>query len=168
MHHSNSRTKPAKFPSRIAGRNSGGHNVIELGCIMIALAVVTVLSVDIGVVMLAASTNERACRDAARAAAQASDATNALRLAQAACKTHAVNNIFLTNPSVDGNNFVYQDYSGSPPPDTSPYVSVVTWIDVHVPAPVAFAGAKFNPNNGTMTLRKEYTFPIVKTQLYLN
>lgn len=141
--------------------------MIELGCVMVALAVVSVLSADIGIIMLADSTNERACRDAARAAAQGSDATTALRYAQLAVATHAVNNTFVTNPTVDPTTFVYEDYAGNPPPNTSPYVQVVTSINVRVPAPVVFASAKFNPSNGLMTLRKQYNFPFVKTQLYL-
>jgi Flp pilus assembly protein TadG len=134
---------------------------------MLALAVVTILSADVGVIMLADSTNDRACRDGARAAAQANNSASALQLAQAAVATHAVNNLFLTSPTVDTSNFVYQDYGGSPPVNTSPYVSVATSIAVKVPAPVFFGGAVFDPGNGQMTLRKEYTFPIVKTELYL-
>lgn len=152
---------------RTVSRNRG-HNVIELASIVVVLVIVTLLSVDIGVVMLADSTNDRACRDGARAAAEASNSGTALTLAQAAVNTHAVNNIFLSNPTLDTTNFVYEDYGGNPPPATSPYVSVATLITVHVPAPVFFAGATFNPGNGTVTLRKEYTFPIIKTQLYLN
>jgi Flp pilus assembly protein TadG len=163
MRHMKHSTQHFKCHRRITGTN-----VIEFGCVAIALAVVAVLSADIGVVMLADSTNERACRDGARAAAQGSDSVTALKLAQAAVNTHAPNNLFVSNPIIDTSNFVYQDYAGNPPPNTSPYVSVVTSINVHVPAPVFFYGAVFNPSNGLMTLRKEYTFPIVKTQLYLN
>lgn len=148
-------------------RPSSGHNVIELGCVVLALAVVTVLCVDIGVIMLADSTNDRACRDGARAAAQANNSATALQLAQAAVATHAVNNIFLSNPTVDTANFVYQDYAGNPPSNTSPYVTVETTITVKVPAPVLFAGAKFDPGSGQISLNKQYTYPIVKTSLYL-
>ena len=150
-------------------RSKRGHsNVIEMGCVMVALAVVSVLGADIGVVMLADSTNERACRDAARAAASASDPTTALKLAQLAVKAHATSSLFVSSPTVDSTEFIYEDYSGNPPPNTSPYVQVATAINVKVPAPVFFGNAKFNPGNGTLTMRKEYIFPIVKTQLYLN
>lgn len=135
---------------------------------MFMLAIVVILGVDIGVIMLADSTNDRACRDAARAAAGASDSTTALKRAQTAVLAHAVNSIFLTNPSVDTQNFQYNDFQGNPPPDVSPYVEVATTITVNVPAPIVFGKASFDPGKGKMVLRKAYTFPIVKTQLYLN
>lgn len=149
-------------------RNGRGHGGIELCCVAIMLVIVTILALDIGLVVTACNTNDRACRDAARAAAQGSDYGTALRLAQAAVASHkmAGSNIF-QQPTLDTAAFNYIDFGGSPPPNTSPYVDVTTSMQVKVAAPIWYAGTQFNPNNGTLTLLKKYTFPIVKTTLYL-
>ncbi len=151
----------------IWARCARGHNLIELSCVLVLLLVVSLLGMDVGVIVMGSSTNERTCRDAARAAAQGSDYATALRLAQAAVVAHPVDGYYLSQPAINATNFVYQDFGGNPPPNTSPFVSVTTSLRVRVPAPVLFAGAEFNPSNGLMTFNKTYTFPIVKTQLYL-
>lgn len=148
-------------------RRSGGHNTIELACVLVAFAIVTVLAIDIGIICLANSTNDTACRDAARAAAQGSNYASALRLAQSAIRQHSASSTYFGAPTIDGAEFVYEDFGGSPPPNTSPFVSVTTTMNVRVPAPVNFAGAHFYPSDGTTQVRKTYDFPIVKTQLYL-
>lgn len=149
-------------------RSKSGHNTIELACMLVAFAIVTVLSIDVGIICLANSTNDTACRDAARAAAQGSDQTTSMKLAQAAVYAHRTNSPYYGTPNLDTYNFTYNDYGGNPPPNVSPYVSVTTYMKVKVPAPVNFAGAKFYPDDGTTEVRKTYDFPIVKTQLYLN
>jgi hypothetical protein len=153
--------------TRFLRRSRRGNHVVELACVLIAFAIVAVLCVDIGIVCLAASTNDQACRDACRAAAQGSDYASSLRLAQASLRSHAVNSPYFGTPTLDISEFEYQDFGGSPPPNTSPYVKVATSMTVRVPAPVNFAGARFYPDDGTTQVRKMYEFPIVKTQLYL-
>lgn len=148
-------------------RPKTAHSLIELASIAIMLVIVTLLGADIGILMLADSTNERACRDAARAAASANNSATALTLAQTAVVAHQLRNAFVSNPTVDPSCFVYQDFGGNPPPNTSPFVEVTTQTSVRLPAPVLFGKAEFNPGNGSMVLRKTYTFPIIKTQLYL-
>lgn len=148
-------------------RAARGHNIIELACVLVAFAIVTVLAIDVGIICLANSTNDTACRDAARAAAQGSDYAASLRLAQSAIKQHAVNSPYYGSPTIDTADFVYEDFGGNPPPNTSPFVAVTTFMSVKVPAPVNFAGAQFYPDDGTTQVRKRYEFPIVKTQLYL-
>lgn len=148
-------------------RSRGGHNLAELACALLAFAIVAVLSVDIGIICLANSTNDQACRDAARAAAGGSDYASSLRLAQSAVATHRANSSYIGDPTLEVSVFEYQDFAGSPPPNQSPYVSVTTSMTVRVPAPVNFAGAQFYPDDGTTSVRKTYEFPIVKTQLYL-
>ena len=89
-------------------------------------------------------------------------------MAQTAVLAHRLNNPFVSDPAVDKSSFVYQDFAGNPPVNTSPYVEVTTSINVRLPAPILFAKADFDPGGGHMNLRKTYNFPIVKTQLYLN
>ncbi len=133
------------------------------------LVIVALLAADIGMIMLADSTCERAARDAARAAAAGSDATEAQNMAQACLISHRLNNSFITDPTLDLASFKYDDYGGNPPPDQSPYVEVTTSVSVKLPAPILFgqASLNMNSNGGRMALRKRYHFPIIKTKLYL-
>lgn len=148
-------------------RGARGAHTVELACVLIVFAIVAVLCVDIAIICLANSTNDQACRDACRAAAQGKDYATALKLAQAAIKAHTVTSPYFGTPTLDMAEFQYQDFGGDPPPNTSPYVRLATYMTVKVPAPVNFGGAKFYPNNGTTQVRKMYEFPIVKTTLYL-
>ncbi|HEY9869270.1 MAG TPA: hypothetical protein V6D08_08900 [Candidatus Obscuribacterales bacterium] len=146
-------------------RSKSGHTVIELGAIASCLTVLVLLCVNLAIVLTGASVNDRACRDAARAAAQASNSSDALRLARRAAASYKVDGYFLTQPEVSATEFVYEDFAGNPPPNTSPYVSVTTKSAVRMPTPVFFYGAQFK--GGTMDLERTYTFPIVKTSLNL-
>jgi Flp pilus assembly protein TadG len=148
-------------------KTTKGHSIIELACVAVFMVVMALLSANIGIVALGASVNDRACRDAARSAAQGSNSTQALALAQAALAAHPADGYFVTQSTLVTADFVYQDYGGSPPTDTSPYVSVTTTNKVRIPAPILFLGCQFGPG-GTLTFSRTYTFPIVKTTLYLN
>ncbi len=145
---------------------SVGSAIIELSIIASLLVVITLLCANVGIIALASTINDSACRDAARAAAQASSSSTALKLAQAAIKAHYADGYFVTQPTINTSAFVYQDYAGNPPPATSPYVQVTTSSNVRIPAPIVFFGAKFG-SGGSLTFTRTYTFPIVKTQLYL-
>ncbi len=145
----------------------GGSAIIELSMVASVLVVMALLCANLTVVGLATSVNDSACRDAARAAAQASSPGQALSLAQAAIKAHHADGYYISQPTIDSSAFVYQDFAGAPPLDTSPYVEVTTSTDVRIPCPLIFLGAQFS-KRGTLTFRRTYTFPIVKTQLYLN
>jgi hypothetical protein len=150
-------------------RANSGHGMIELACVSLLLVIASLIAADIGIIMLADSTNERAARDAARAAASASDPPSGLLMAQAAAATHGVASPFISKPTVLPASYVYQDFAGTPPPDTSPYVEVTTEISVKLPAPLFFVQAKLDMSSSTgrMVLRKRYHFPIIKTKLYL-
>jgi Flp pilus assembly protein TadG len=162
---------------RMPIRNPKGHTAIELASICIIFVVVTVLCLDVGVMILASGSNERACRDACRAAAETSDSASALAAAQAACAAHAQNGgYFAAPPTVDATTFLYQDFAatnGVPPaplpPSTPPTVRVTTQTTVTIPAPIVFMGLiKFGgPGQNTMNFRKTYVFPIVRQQLFL-
>ncbi len=147
-------------------RRTHGHSIIELAMLSVLFSIFAVFALDIGFVLLGSQMNDEACRDAARAAAQGSDYINSIRLARAALASHKPDGYYVTQPTLDAGAFVYEDFTGSPPPDTSPYVKVTTTTSVRIPAPVFFIGASFG-KDGTMQFSKSYTFPIVKTTLYL-
>lgn len=145
-------------------RNSGGTALIELACVAVMLAVVTVLSVDIGIMLLAFNVNDRACRDAARAAGGGTDYASALRLAQSSVCMHKTSGSFIGQPTVDTAQFGY--YDSGLPTNCSPYVSCTTNISVRLPATIYYAGAKLDAS-GAMTFSRKYTYPIIKLTLVL-
>lgn len=148
-------------------RGSRAHSLVEVSLLSVLFVVIAILCLDVGYVMMASQLNDRACRDAARAAAEADNYLSSLQMAQAAVIPHKGDGYWVTNPKVATSKFVYQDFSGSPPTNVSPYVTVTTDCDVRIPAPIFFLGASFKAN-GIMSFTKTYTFPIVKTTLYLN
>ena len=143
-----------------------GHTLVELSMLSVLFVVMAILSLDIGYVLMGSEVNDRACRDAARAAAQGDNYATALRLAQVAVIPHRGDGVFVSSPTVESGQFLYQDFGGDPPPNTSPFVSVTTSSNVRIPAPIFFLGSGFG-ENGTMRFSKTYVFPIVKTQLFL-
>lgn len=150
-------------------RKNKAHTIIELGMVSVLFVVIAVFCADIGFVMLASQLNDRACRDAARAAAQGSDYGAAMALALAALAQHKGDGNFVADPALEIGEFQYEDFGGSPPPNTSPYVRVTTTCSVRVPAPVFFGDAVFGAGeSGTYNFTKTYEFPIVRTTLYLN
>ena len=149
-----------------ARNRASGHTLIELSMLSVLFVVLAVLSLDIGYLLMGSELNDRACRDAARAAAQGDNYATALQLAQTAVIPHNGDGVFVSTPTVDPSVFTYQDFGGDPPPNTSPFVTVTTRTRIKVPAPIFFLGAEFGAN-GSMSFNKTYTFPIVKTQLFL-
>lgn len=147
-------------------RSAHGSNLAELGAIITIMTMIVLFCVNAAVVFVAGNINNRACRDAARAAAQASTSTSAQQQAQAALKSYVSTNSFVGSPTFSTSDFVYQDFAGDPPPDTSPFVSVTTTLTAKVPAPI-FWGMTFG-QSGNVSMKQTYQFPIVKTQLYLN
>jgi len=150
----------------ILGRKTDGHLVLELSVVASLICVAGAFCANLATVSIAASAIDLSCRDAARAAAQASDSASSLKLAQTAVKAHQTDGYFISQPTVSANSFVYQDFAGNPPANTSPYVSVTTTSNVRLPAPVMFWGVA-SGTDGTTVFTRTYTFPIVKTQLYL-
>lgn len=143
-----------------------GSTILELGFIGGLLTMLVMFALNLGFVILGCRMNDRACRDAARAAAQASNAAQALQLAQSAILAHQTDGYFISASTVSTPSFVYQDFAGNAPANTSPYVTVTTTNQVRIPAPVLLMGANLGPN-GTLTFSNTYTFPIVKMTLYL-
>jgi len=142
-------------------RPNNGGAILELSIIAVLLVVIALFCVDVLILALASGLNERACRDAARIAAQATNYSDSLSLAQTAVKCYQGDGYFVTSPSVDTSSFVYNDFGGTPPVDTSPFVQVTTTSQVRIPAPIFVYGLNFG--NGSMSFKKTYTFPIVTT-----
>ncbi len=153
-------------------RSKRGTGIIELSCGSCFLIALILVALDVSVMMLGFSLNDRACRDACRAAAQQQSAAAAQQAAQAVLKTHAVDGYYVTQPVLQtgGTEFVYQDFGGNPTLG-NPTVKVTTQCTVRFPVPVSFFGQTFGGDGaggaGTMTFRKTYTFPIVTFNLVL-
>ena len=137
----------------------GALGVLELVTSALFIVVFALLGQDLALAVLGASMNDSACRDAARAAAQANDSSKSLQLAQAALKGHKSDGFFVSQPVLGAlaGDFVYQDFGGSPPADISPFVTVTTQCTVRVPAPLFFYSAEFL-KNGLLEFRQRYTF----------
>lgn len=157
---------------------------MELAVSAIALAIMTILAVDICVLMLGNQVLDRAARDAARAAAAQSNITNAINAATAALLMHKTDGYFVSQPTLSGTSapqFVYQDYGGTPPGQTipagspnagqtagNPYVTVTAQLNVRLPASLGALGVTLDQGpltGGTMQFVRTYTFPIVKQNL---
>jgi Flp pilus assembly protein TadG len=145
-------------------RSERGDLVIELAVGSFLFLVFSLMSFDLGLLVFCAELNDRACRDAARAAAQGSDLTTATRLAKAALLAHSPIISYMSQPTIQG-AVNYVDFGGNPPnTQTAPYVQVTTSTLSQVPTgPVQFLGAKFLPC-GKATFVQTYTFPIIKTK----
>src|SRR5277367_6292573 len=95
------------FPAQSGRRSASGSLMMEVSIIASMVSVVAVFCANLGMVSLASSINDSACRDAARAAAQGGNSANALQLAQAAIKAHATDGYFISQPTINTNNLVY-------------------------------------------------------------
>lgn len=149
-------------------RQCNGLSMIEaaMGCFL--MTCIAAIGVNITLLTFAASANDSACRDAARAAAQCNTSTVALQAAQAQMKLHATDGFFISQPSLTSTSspgFVYQDYSGNPPANTSSYVTVTTTVSVRVPCPILFFGVS-TYSNGSIVFTRQYSFPIIKEKFY--
>lgn len=136
-----------------------GTLALELAATSVFLLGFTLISVDIGMLLFGASINDRACRDACRAAAQSRNATEATRQANAVLARHAVQGI-VTAPTLQ--SLTYNDFGGNPPVNQSPFVTVVTQCNSVLPfAPPQLLGHLVN---NQLTYRQSYTFPIVRVR----
>lgn len=145
------------------GRTRTGSVMFEFLCISWFLVVVALLSTNLGLVVYCAWTNDAACRDATRAAAQQTTATSARQAAQGAIARFASGSYWLSSPRLDlsGDSFAYEafaDSQGQPQRQKNPYVRVSTSTVVRLPAPIAIVGCSLAD---TVTLKQSYTFPIV-------
>lgn len=142
-------------------RNAKGSGLGELAAAALVLIVVALFALDIGTAMMCFNVNDRACRDAARAAAQGSSQTEATNLAQQIIKSYPQFGPLARNITVLGVNYV--DFGGTPPAGESPYVSVTTRMDCRSVVPISLFGIETIKAQFPVT--KTYTFPIVKLKV---
>jgi hypothetical protein len=135
---------------------------LELTACAFLFTFFAILAVHVGITIFGAFLNDRACRDAARAAAQGKTPPQATLLAKAVLVSHKQSNSFLTSPTLVI-PIVYQDFGGTPPnPQTSPYVQVTTTTTSTLPfLPLNFLTSQFTQDQ-SMTFSQTYTFPIVR------
>ena len=142
---------------RTANRKRGSISLEIAAGALVTLGLVA-LALNVSFAMLAYGANDRACRDAARAAAQqntAADARNAAKLIVAGFSR--ANSLL---GAITVSDVVYNDFKGNPPADQSPYVTVTTRSTVSMPAPIEFFGQQVFGT--TIPVAKTYTFPIVR------
>jgi hypothetical protein len=121
---------------------------VATACFVVAAVI---LSLDCWFMIMAARITDIACRDAARAAAQAGDSITANNAAMAAVQPYAsYNNSMMTAPQVT------VTYNGGATP---PSVTVVTTTAVTPFIPLTWLGNSFN---GTI-FTQQYTFPLIKS-----
>ncbi len=150
-------------------RNYRGVASMELAVGAILMITLSAIAMDIILLNFAMCLNDAVCRDAARSAAQTSTKAAAILAATAQLKLHSTDGVFVSQPvltSTSTPDFDYNDYGGNPPANISPYVTVTTSVTVRVPAPIVFFGARFYAKNGTLVMKRTYTFPIIKEQYY--
>lgn len=166
------RVKLAITPERrSASARCAGFGFAEIIASSFLIFIMLIFSLDAWFLITAAPMNDYACRDAARAAAQAGDATTAKNLAQAAIQSHATQaSYFVTAPYLDLNSFVYNDFGVStgnptqPPANTAASVTVTTRCVVKPIIPLSFFGSILFGGEDTVQYAQTYTFPIVKTK----
>jgi|AGTN01.2.fsa_nt_gi hypothetical protein len=149
-------------------RISTGYSSLEITIAAFLMVVFSAIGIDLSLIMLGMSLNDSACRDAARAAAQTSTQSNAIKAAQSQLQVHGTDGYWISQPTLRSTSapyFVYQDFGGNPPANTSPYVTVTTTVNIRCPAPIFFFGTQFMVN-GTIQFNRQYTFPIIKLNFY--
>lgn len=140
-------------------RNQKGSAIIDLGFACLSLIILAIFGLNMCFALVSFSLTDRACRDAARAAAQASTPGQATQLAQAVLRSYkSPSTLMVVQPTLAGIQFT--DFGGNPPAGKSPFVAVTTRSTVKMPAPVQVFGQ--NVFSGTIPMQKTYIFPIVK------
>lgn len=142
-----------------ASRRQTGSLAVELGVAVLIMIFIVAFSLNICMAMIGYTMNDRACRDAARSAAQGANLTEATTRANRILVTYQKSLPLFRNLKVD--SITYTDFGGLPPAGVAPFVTVTTSAISNVPCPVTlFGSSAFGA--GTMQFRKSYTFPIVK------
>lgn len=149
-------------------RNSKGSAVVEMACSSIFVIIFGIFAVYMSLLVICAHITDRAARDACRAAAQTQpQADLALTKAQATkvvnsiLKSFESANAFMTAPTLQ--NLIYEDFDGTPPEDTTPFVTVTVVSTAKLPfASTSFFGNTYGTDSYTFS--QTYTFPIVNTR----
>lgn len=139
-------------------RSTKGSGLAEIAVAALILVTIAIFAMDIGGAMVCYGVNDRACRDAARAAAQASTEGDAQQMAKQILQSYAMNTPLISPPTLK--SLVYQDFGGNPPAGKSPTVTVTTSANAHPVAPISLVGKEIVGKD--FIVQKTYTFPIVK------
>lgn len=154
--------RPANFSKPgLKRHNNQGMLSAEIAFSATFLIVFAAVAADIGYSLYGADFNDRACRDAVRAAAQTTNLADATKKANTILVSHQGNPLVMSGPSLD--TIVYQDYSATPAPaNTSPFVTVTTHTKIFLPfSPLCIQGVAYGAS-GSYTFVQSYTFPIVR------
>lgn len=142
-------------------RTTKASALVEMACSSVFLIIFAIFGAYLATLILCAQINDTACRDAARAAAETQDSTQANAAATTVLTSFETNATFMTTPTLK--SLVYEDYAGNPPAETTPYVTVTTASDAKIPfAPMTLFGGQIG--NEQYTFTQTYTFPIVNTK----
>ncbi|MBA3993687.1 MAG: hypothetical protein C0469_09185 [Cyanobacteria bacterium DS2.3.42] len=152
-------------------RDENGSSFIEVGIASVAMAVIVFVGIDGYVWMQAFMLNDMACRDACRAAAQATSPTSTAAAYKTAAQNaatrelqlHSVSRPYIGNPTFVPGGFVWQDYGASnggplPPIPQTPFVRVQSRMNVNLPMPI-FMGQSMG--SGALVFQRSYSMPIV-------
>ena len=151
--------------------NETGSSFVEVAIASVALGVIVFIGLDAYVWTQAFMINDMACRDACRAAAQATSPTNsaaaytlaAKNAAQRELNLHIVSGPWIKNPqlvSITWNDLGASNGGPMPPAPQTPNVIIRTSLDVNLPVPITFMQQTVL-NSGTLTFHRSYTMPIV-------
>lgn len=144
-------------------RSSRGSVAIELGIAALIFVAMLAFGLNICISMIGYSLTDRACRDAARSAAQGTSQSEATQRAQRILRTYERSSPYFRNLTVD--SITYTDFDGAPQAGETPFVTVVASAQSDLPCPVDFFGSQAFPR--VLQFRKSYTFPIVKLNVPL-
>ncbi len=139
-------------------RTKRGSVAVELAAGALVTIGIVALALNVCFAMMSYGLNDRACRDACRAAAQGASAVEAEGLARTIVKSYSSSNSQLA--PIEVSNITYTDFGGTPSADVSPFVSVTTRTTAKMPAPIEFFGNKVFADS--IPVQKTYTFPIVR------
>ncbi len=153
---------------RVTRQSTSGSISFDIALGAFLFITLAAFGLDLTAAMAGAISNDSACRDACRAAAQNTNSVTALAAAQTQMRVHINDGIVISQPTLTGTttpNFVYNDFGGNPPTNTSPYVIVTTSVTVNLPVPVLFF-SKVLVNNRTLLFTRRYQFPIIRENYY--
>lgn len=145
-------------------RNENGSALIELSAVAWTMPLAAVIAVNVGLLVFGAWTNDAACREAVRAAAQQNNASDARAAALRATANFATSSgSIASSPQLllTGNNFQFEtfaDSDGKPQIDKGPFVKVSTRLVAKLPAPLVFGQ---NGLSDKIIFTQSYTFPIL-------
>ncbi len=144
-------------------RRGSGSAFIELACMGFILPLLAVISANVGLLVFAAWTNDAACRDAARCAAEQGNKSDAVVAAACAAKRYATAGGILGNPKVltDDTSFTFEpffDKNGVPDLAKGPYVTVTTRMNAILPIPMLVSDKGMTRY---IVFKQSYTFPLM-------